>query len=128
MRRQRQEDENGVECAPNLPLHRVELFMNRVAVGLEDSAHPTPERDAYLSRRCAIMKSYKRWAAGSQWPDLACWMIESRFFPAEDGSVPEEIGGAPVVAVLSTVVIGERPRPLRGIAGRQRQWTRRERQ
>jgi hypothetical protein len=35
--------------------------------------------------------------------DCRDWLIAT----PEDGSVPEEIGGAPVVAVLSTAVIGE---------------------
>jgi hypothetical protein len=34
--------------------------------------------------------------------DCRDWLVAT----PEDGSVPEEIGGAPVVAVLSTVVIG----------------------
>lgn len=36
--------------------------------------------------------------------DCRDWLIAT----PEDGSVPEEIGGAPVVAVLSTAVIGSR--------------------
>ena len=35
--------------------------------------------------------------------DCRDWLVAT----PDDGSVPEEIGGAPVVAVLSTVVIGE---------------------
>ncbi len=36
--------------------------------------------------------------------DCRDWLIST----PEDGSVPEEIGGAPIVAVLSTAVIGDR--------------------